>query len=136
MFLLTAFHHYYGSVVYHTPWREHVVVGGGLVLLVCGVLFQLYRRSRRKGFLVAYVAVDLLAFGLGIGLFEGLYNHVLKNILFFAGMNGATFRMFFPPPAYEIPGNWIFEISGCLQFFVGWLLIRELWKYVKMMAGG
>ena len=66
-----------------------------------------------------------------IGLFEGGYNHLVKNVLFFGGASGATFERLFPPPAYEVPDNIWFEVTGILQFFVGlyagYRLVR-LWR--------
>jgi hypothetical protein len=134
LFLLTAFHHYYGSLVYHTPWREHVVFGGGIVLLLCWLFLEGYLRYKRKGFLTVYLWLNGLVFGIGIGIFEGFYNHMLKNILFYAGLNRHAWRILYPAPTYEIPDNLTFELSGILQFFVGLLLISELMRYRKRMA--
>src|SRR5262249_61137272 len=55
----------------------------------------------------------------GIGLFEGGYNHLVKNVLFFGGASRATLDQLFPPPAYEMPNDLWFEVTGVLQFFVG-----------------
>jgi len=119
LYVLTGFHHYYGSVIYGTPWREHVVAAGGSVLCICVVLVILYRVYYRRIWLITYLLIAFITFGLLIGLFEGFYNHVLKNILYFSGLNTATWRAMFPAPAYEVPQNLVFESTGILQFFVG-----------------
>lgn len=54
-----------------------------------------------------------------IGIFEGGYNHLVKNVLFFGGVPPATFEQLFPPPVYEVPGDPWFEVTGVLQFALG-----------------
>jgi hypothetical protein len=50
-----------------------------------------------------------------IGIFEGLYNHVLKNIFFFVSASKQTLQSLFPAPTYEMPNDLIFEITGGAQ---------------------
>lgn len=130
-FALTAFHHYYGSVVYGTPWRAHVVVTGGMVLLLCFLLSGLYRRYQKKLLLNIYLIVALIVFGLLIGLFEGFYNHTVKDLLYFSGMKVASWRSLFPAPAYEVPDNIVFESTGVLQFPVGAAQLYSLYQVYK-----
>lgn len=135
LYALTALHHYYGSVVYGTPWRAHVVLLGGIALLLCLVLSGLYRRFRKALWLYGYLLIATVLFGFGIGLFEGLYNHVLKNLLYFGGMNKDAWRSLFPAPTYELPENFVFETTGILQFAVGaaqlYSLYRFYWNFKK-----
>jgi hypothetical protein len=131
VFVVTAFHHFYGAAVYNTPWRRDVGVNGGVTLLVCFIFLYLYKRYKKKIFLTLYSIISFLLFGLLIGLFEGFYNHVMKNILYFSGMNIHTFRMLFPDPPYELPENFIFESTGVLQFFVALVSCYYLVKVNK-----
>src|ERR1043165_6564407 len=82
-YVLTALHHAYGAWVYKTPWRMHIVYHGLIILLVTGAFLLLYEWRIKKVFLVLYLTTAGLFFGGLIGLYEGLYNHLLKNILFF-----------------------------------------------------
>jgi hypothetical protein len=50
-----------------------------------------------------------------IGCYEGIYNHILKNILFYGGADAALLRALFPSPMYEMPNDAWFEITGVLQ---------------------
>jgi len=118
VYIITSIHHLYGASAYNTPWRKDVGTNGGIILAACLLLQYLYKRYEKRFFLILYMAISFLVFGLGIGLFEGLYNHILKNILFFSGMSPTTWRRFFPAPAYEVPDNIFFETTGILQFFV------------------
>lgn len=67
------------------------------------------------------VALAVFALGaalhvvLAIGVFEGLYNHVIKNLLFFGGLPLDLHHRLFPPPTYEVPNDVIFEVTGILQ---------------------
>ena len=131
IYALTAFHHYYGSVIYATPWREHVVFLGGGTLLLCFLLTWLYRRYQRRWLLHTYLLIAMLVFGLGIGLFEGFYNHAIKNILYFSGMNMRNWRYLYPAPAYEVPDNFVFESTGVMQFVVGVGQLYWLYKVYK-----
>lgn len=45
---------------------------------------------------------------------EGLYNHVVKNALYWIGLPGPWTRLF-PPPTYEMPNDLLFEVTGILQ---------------------
>ncbi|XZF15468.1 hypothetical protein ACTHGU_04980 [Chitinophagaceae bacterium MMS25-I14] len=131
IYALTAFHHYYGSVVYGTPWRTHVVYIGGIALLLCFLPGLLYRRFRNKLLLNGYLVIGSVLFSLLIGLVEGFYNHTIKDLLYFSGMNAHTWRSLFPAPAYEVPDNIVFESTGILQFPVGMIQFYSLYKVYK-----
>jgi hypothetical protein len=131
VYALTAFHHYYGSRVYGTPWRAHVVVAGVPALLFCLLFMVLYQRFGMRVFLGVYLLACFVLFSLFIGLFEGFYNHLVKDVLFFSGMKEHSWRMLFPSPAYEKPNDLVFEATGILQFFVALVQVyylRVLWK--------
>lgn len=127
-FLLTAIHHFYGAIRYDPPWRRDIILHPFIALLLCLALLYLYCRSRRKIFLALYLFVSLVLFGLGIGIFEGFYNHLLKNIFYFTGMQADTWRSLFPAPTYELPNDFLFESTGIGQFL---LAIPQLYYLVQ-----
>jgi peroxiredoxin len=117
--LITSIHHAYGAYIYNTPWRYHAVLVAGVTApLIFGALAVL--RSRRSG-LLRTLAQGLFVLGtlgvavLMIGTFEGLYNHGVKNLLYFGGASPALMMRLFPPPTYEMPNDVFFEITGILQ---------------------
>ncbi len=130
LYLVTVIHHAYGAAVYDTPWRLHVVGIGAVALLPVVLLAAWAAKSRRRGPLVAYALASFVLFGLPIGFFEGGYNHVVKNVAFLAGAGRETLDTlyFFAVGAYEIPNDWIFEVSGGLQLAVGLVQARLLWR--------
>jgi hypothetical protein len=75
--------------------------------------------SDKQRDLTAYITISTAVFALLVGMYEGLYNHVLKNLLYFGGMDHALWRQFFPAPLYEVPDNWFFEITGIIQAAIG-----------------
>lgn len=131
---LTSVHHAYGAYVYETPWRYHAVfISAAAALVILGSLTVLrrtapgFRNNLATGlFVVTILAVPVLT----IGLFEGLYNHVVKNLLYFAGGSVALMTRLFPAPTYEMPNDAFFEITGMLQAipaaFAGWHVVRVL----------
>jgi hypothetical protein len=128
-YVLTALHHAYGASIYKTPWRLHIVYHGLIILLITGVFLFLYKWLKKKVFLFVYLVISGLFFGGLIGLYEGLYNHLLKNILFFAGLSPASMRWFYPASMYELPNDWLFEATGILQAFIGTV---QLYYTVKL----
>jgi hypothetical protein len=105
-------HHAHGAVLYATPWRLHAVpfaFVAGLVLIAAHALRR--HRGARRVFLATAVVVPVLL----IGLYEGVYNHLVKNLLFLGGASRDLLLALFPPPTYELPGDLLFELSGVLQ---------------------
>jgi hypothetical protein len=116
---LTAVHHAYGAVVYATPWRMHVAEYAAITAMLIGGLSYVDWKNRGHALgTVAHRAAMIssaipIAF---LGLFEGAYNHILKNVVYFAGLPMRPFRELFPAPTYELPNDVIFEVTGCAHF--------------------
>lgn len=115
----TSVHHVYGAIVYDTPWRyAAVAVSVGTIVLLSAAL----RVSRAAGDTAlgraawwTFWGVNAVVFVLLLGAFEGLYNHVVKDLLYFGGAPLSVLRALFPAPRYELPNNWFFEITGVVQ---------------------
>lgn len=130
--LLTSAHHAYGAYIYSTPWRYHVVpVAGATALVLLGTRAELRAhpsglrgRLARSLFALTALAVPILL----IGAFEGFYNHVVKDVLYFAGLPAEQMARLFPPPKYEMPNDAVFEISGVLQVVPAALAARHLYR--------
>jgi hypothetical protein len=140
--VLTVVHHIYGAAVYATPWRHHIAVVVLPVLLLLILAYYIHRWRPRtllgKVSLRAFMVLTLLVpVGL-IGLFEGGYNHLAKNALFFGGFPRDKLQRLFPAPTYEMPNDLWFEGSGVLQFFIAlwaaYYLVR-LWTDTRDAAG-
>ena len=120
--VLTILHHLYGAILYSTLWRAHVVFFVGPVLLLLGAVWLINRSSkggiaRTLSKWIFVLASATVAVGL-IGLFEGGYNHALKNVFYFGGASAETLSFLFPPPTYEMPDDALFEITGVAQLFI------------------
>ena len=61
-----------------------------------------------------------------IGGFEGLYDHVVKNALYWGGLPEAWMTSLFSPPTHEMPNDLLFEITGILQVLPAAIAAREL----------
>lgn len=115
---LTSIHHVYGAIIYSTPWRLHILMLS-IPVTALTLLLKLYF-FKKKGkyrwvFKSAFLFITLVPSIGMIGVYEGLYNHVLKNILFFSGASQETLQLMFPAPMYEMPNDFIFEVTGVMQ---------------------
>lgn len=132
--LLTIVHHSYGAIIYNTPWRHHVAIVGVVTVLVLFASLRGHRSlggtlGRKIAFWLFVILTLLIPVG-GIGIFEGGYNHLLKDVLYFSGASAELMNRLFPAPTYEMPNDSFFEITGVLQFplalFTGWELVRAI----------
>lgn len=120
--VLTLVHHVYGAVMYATPWRHHVALIALPFLAALIVAFSVHKRraqtfAGRTSMYVFAIITSVFSVGL-IGFFEGGYNHLLKNILYFGGASRTVLGRLFPSPQYEMPNDFLFEATGILQFVV------------------
>jgi hypothetical protein len=123
--LISSLHHWYGAVVYETPWRSGVSYWiGGSVLIVYSLLYLYWKNSDD---MIGRVSLWIFFFGAvvfqtGFIMFECVYSHVLKNLLFFVGAPHSILERMYPSPAYHLPDNLFFEFTGLLQL-VGLLAV-------------
>jgi hypothetical protein len=66
-----------------------------------------------------------------IGLYEGMFNHLMKNLLYFLGLDRDTLLQLFPPPTYVMPNDFWFELTGIAQALITVPLIYFSIKMVK-----
>ena len=132
--LLTILHHFYGSLIYHDDFRLHVVfVAVPLILLIILCYNKMKSASNvriRNRYVWAFLITVIVTALSGIGLFEGVYNHILKNIVYFLA-HEELFLSLFPPSVYEVPGDVIFEFTGMLQGVLGILLGGYLIRFFR-----
>lgn len=115
MMTVTSVHHIYGALIYNTPWRLHILIASLPMIIFCGVWNRLAVKEN-SNFLVWLLSTMIFIFSIClIGGYEGIYNHLLKNMLFFAGVNDSILLKLFPPPMYVMPNDFIFEVTGSLQ---------------------
>ena len=132
---LTAAHHVYGGVIYATPWRIHgaaVAVALGLVLYA---IARVYARTGRAAVGYVLAALVLAMPVLATGLFEGVYNHLAKNALYFAGASHDVLVRLFPPPTYELPDDILFEVSGVAQILPAVFAALAAYRFVRALRG-
>lgn len=121
--VLTLIHHAYGAVIYEQSFRLHVAYFTIPVILILILGFRIYQNypskiSGKIAFGVFMVTTAIIPVGM-IGLYEGGYNHLVKNILYFGSIHQTTLDQLFPPPLYEMPNDFLFEATGIFQFILG-----------------
>ncbi|HEY6631608.1 MAG TPA: hypothetical protein VIZ90_09165 [Rhizobiaceae bacterium] len=116
---LTSIHHIYGAALYDTPWRLHIVYFAlpAAALIAGAIYLGRALRGSMSGTIATWAGSLLaLAFPVAlIGFYEGGYNHLVKNLVFFGSGEDAA-RTLFSGEAYEMPNNFFFELSGVAQF--------------------
>jgi hypothetical protein len=135
LLLLTSIHHVYGGYVYATPWRYHAVpVSVVTAVVILGALALWRRRPSALAGRIARIVLLLTTLAIPVisfGLFEGLDNHVVKNLLYFAGTPAAVLARLFPPPMYEMPNDVFFEITGVLPVVPAALAAWSLYRILR-----
>jgi hypothetical protein len=135
LLLLTSVHHAYGAYTYESPWRLHVVALAIAAAAVIAAAAGAHRRFETgvAGTLAFWIfCAATLAFPFAmIGFFEGGYNHVLKDALYFSGASLELMRTLFPAPAYELPNDVFFEVTGVAQLMPAVLGVRHLYQLVR-----
>lgn len=122
---VSTIHHWYGAVEYNTPWRLSVSYWiMGSILLVYSLLYVYWKNienmiGKFAIWLFLFIAV---IFQSGFIMFECVYSHILKNILFFSGVPHSILVKLYPAPAYHLPDNLFFELTGSLQL-VGFVAV-------------
>jgi hypothetical protein len=116
---LTSIHHFYGGMIYHTSWRIHGIAGAGVAIVAAYFAYRQFMKNNDRRGLLVYLAVSTVVLGLLVGVYEGVYNHLLKDLLYFMGVDHTLWGRLFPAPIYEVPDNWFFEVTGVIQAFIG-----------------
>ena len=131
--IVSSVHHWYGAVAYDTPWRAVIAYWIlGFVLVIYSLLYVYWRNldsvaGKISIWLFLFAAVIFQA---GFVTFECVYSHVLKNILFFGGASDAMLSTLFPSPAYHLPDNVFFEVTGNLQL-IGFVAVWYGYRVFK-----
>lgn len=132
VYLTTSIHHVYGAWLYETPWRNHIATQGFSWLIVSYLILFAFAKWKKKVLMWLFILFAGFFFVGAIGFYEGGYNHVLKNILYFSGIDKGTLLEMYPPPKYELPNDWLFEISGVFTFVVCMWCLRTMVALVRM----
>lgn len=115
---LTGIHHAYGAFAFGTPWRLHIIAIA--VPVAIAIVAALHLGTVKTGQPTGRVSTVLAAILIllfpvaAIGIYEGGYNHVVKNLVYFIRGEAVT-RALFPPPLYEMPHDLFFEATGMAQ---------------------
>ena len=128
LMMVTSIHHVYGAYVYDTPWRLHVLAFSIPIIAFNWYVSKKYKAN--KTIFYTFCGANLIITISLIGLFEGVYNHLVKNVLFYWNTDPETMARLFPPPKYVLPNDFVFEFTGILQAL---LVIPLLYYFVRLI---
>ena len=131
VYLITAVHHAYGAWLYQTPWRNHIVYQGFTWLLASYLMLLIYVWWKKIWIKWIYLLFSGFFFIGAIGFYEGLYNHLLKNLLWIIGINSGTLLRLYPPPKYELPNDFFFELTGILTIAACWWCLLVTFEFTR-----
>lgn len=138
LMITTSLHHVYGAYIYNTPERLHVLAVSIPVIIITYFFDRYFRKKTvpyKKVPTLLYAIVIFVPSLLLIGLLEGIYNHVLKNILFFSNVPEdtikKTFYSFYEPELVEMPNDAIFELTGIFQGILAIALAIQFVRFVS-----
>ncbi len=132
VYIVTSAHHIYGAWLYETPWRTHIAYQGLTWLLVSYLLLGLSYFWYPRLFRWLFVVIAGFFFVLAIGFYEGAYNHLLKNVLFFSGVAEECLLTMYPPPKYELPDDLLFEVTGILTLAVSLWCLQTMIRMMRL----
>ncbi len=136
--LFTSIHHVYGGSIYDTSWRIIMPLFFFLPMLGLTIFLQYFSTmTKRKSILFIFTVLTVLGWIIILGLGEGGYNHVLKNILYFGGATEELMFKMFPPELgdiklYETPNSFFFELSGIGTTVFGVFVVIYLIPFFKI----
>lgn len=134
--VLTILHFLHGVRIYDDPGRLHVVVPALVSLVIVAALSGVLLWRPRKLTLIPLALATMFPSVAMFGIFHGLYGHVLKLILFFAGASKTTLERLFMSPDYVLPDNFVFELGGVLTFVAGAVVFYWLVRLFRLVWGG
>jgi hypothetical protein len=79
----------------------------------------------------SFIAIGVVIPFMAFGVFEGAYNHALKDALYFAHASPEFMRQLFPPPTYEMPNNEFLEVTGVMHVIPGFMTGYYLYRVVQ-----
>ncbi len=123
--LLTSIHHVF-------KFGPGFLVMG--LILVTLPLILIWQFSRKPNTLLAQIyGLVVIFMVLGFGLFDGLWNHTIKMLLFFAyGANQAVMREKFP--VFDPVGGFGYELSGVLTFVAALVAAYFTYQFIRTFA--
>ncbi len=120
---MTIVHHIYGGIIYNTPERFDVVFIAAPAIVIQTIALVVYKNNPKatvgkiasRFFFLSSIGISIMLFG----IVEGGYNHLVKMVLYFGGASTALLDRLYSSPIYVMPNDYIFEITGVAQFFIG-----------------
>jgi hypothetical protein len=128
---LVVAHFAYSARLYDDPLRLHVVAPAVGFLGAAGALAALYLWRPSPWTLWPLVAEVGLAFVALFGGYHGAVNHLLKDVLYFAGTSPERLAEIFTSPDFAAPTDLLFELSGLATLVAAVVVAVRLVRLVR-----
>jgi len=126
---VTTVHHLHAALYLHPEGSSMHVVWNEMVLLpIVLVSMFFYVRNRSRIALWVYLAIALAGF-VGLGLYEGGWNHTL-GLLAHMRIDSPATQLNLLLPAND-PHRWFYELSGVATFLLAMLASYYSWAFAR-----
>jgi hypothetical protein len=114
--LITAVHHFYTGVLYHTMWRAWFAAYAIIPMVICITLLYFGFKKERKFYVVSYLILSFIFFFIVVGLWEGAWCHTTKLLLYSFGIPFHNAPASWNVPPAPTPTDVFSEVTGVLNF--------------------
>lgn len=132
--LITAIHHYYTGILYHTMWRAEFAAYAVIPMMICIGLLIRYRVCEKRLLIGIYFVISFFFFFLVVGVWEGAWCHLTKLIFYFFHRPFYNAPASWNVPAAPVPDNVFSEVSGVMNFVFASCTLYVNWKLARMLV--
>jgi len=133
-YLITAVHHYYTGIIYHTMWRAEFAFYAIIPTTICLILLYIHYKFGGRIVIILFAIISFIFFFLVVGIWEGAWCHTTKLIFYFIGIPFYNAPEAWNIPSAPIPTDIFSEVTGVLNFIfaaVNLYYMRRLLKGLK-----
>lgn len=130
-YLITAIHHYYTGVLYHTMWRAEFAFQAIIPTAICLAALYLHYKGGSRGYLIIFSLVSFIFFFLVVGIWEGAWCHTTKLMFYSLGIPFHNAPAAWNIPAAPIPTDVFSEVTGVLNFVFSAINLHHMIKLLK-----
>jgi len=130
-YLITAVHHYYTGIIYHTMWRAEFALYAIIPTVICLAALFIHYKFGVRVFLTVFTLISITFFFLVVGIWEGAWCHTTKLIFYFIGTPFHNAPQTWNIPAAPAPTDVFSEVTGVLNFVFAAINLHYMIRLLK-----
>lgn len=129
MGMVTLIHHLHSSLTIHPDGAGMHVVWNEIILIPLTIALMFWILRSRSKIAIGFYSLIALAGFVGLGLYEGLWNHTV-GLIAYIRIDSPSTRISLLLPS-DNPHYWFYEATGVLTFIVSMLATFYTLKFIK-----